>query len=206
VYTDLFHQHSQHVQALADHVRSSPEIFPETESKDCKVVPGFDHWSSLGFQMPTGSPLNANHYATVLREPLRYSQCMQNILRKHMKEQPDQELVFVDMGMGPGQLYKFIMATLEHTPEWKRGQVRATASIDPVEAGDAKTKLGWAESQLKANLKRANLFAQSRLPGQGIPVPCQHLSRPWLTNNHRLNQSAPTTEICTHRCKTTVAV
>jgi hypothetical protein len=91
-----------------------------------------------------------------------------------MKEQPDRELVFVDMGMGPGQLYKSIMATLDYTPEWKRGQVRATASIDPVEAGDAKTKLGWAESQLKANLERAKVFASSRLPDQGILVFCQH--------------------------------
>lgn len=156
--------------------------------------------------MPTGSPLNANHYATVLREPLRYSQCMQNILRKHMKEQPGQELVFVDMGMGPGQLYKFIMATLEHTPEWKRSQVRATASIDPVEAGDAKMKLGWAESQLKANLKRANVFTQSRLPGQGMPVSCQHLSGHRLTRDHRLKRPRPAAKICAHHCKTTAAV
>ena len=89
-----------------------------------------------------------------------------------MKEQPNQDLVFVDMGMGPGQLYKSIMATLEHTPEWQRGQVRATASIDPVEAGEAKMNLGWAESQLRSNLDRANLFVQSRLSGQGISVIC----------------------------------
>lgn len=120
--------------------------------------------------MPTGSPLNANHYATVLRRPLRYSECIQGIFRKHMKEQPNQELVFVDMGMGPGQLYKSIMATLEHTPEWQRGQVRATASIDPVEAGDTKMKLGWAKSQLEANLQRASVFAQSRSLGQGTPA------------------------------------
>jgi hypothetical protein len=91
-----------------------------------------------------------------------------------MKEQPDKELVFVDMGMGPGQLHKSIMATLDHTPEWKRGQVRATASIDPVEAGDAKMKLGWAESQLKANLEKANVPAPNRVPGQGILLFCQH--------------------------------
>jgi hypothetical protein len=161
-------------------------VFPEAESKDCKVVPGFDHWSSLGFQMPTGSPLNSNHYATVLRRPLRYSECIQGIFRKHMKEQPNRDLVFVDMGMGPGQLYKSIMATLDHTPEWKRGQVRATASIDPVEAGKAKMKLGWAESQLEANLERANVFASSRLPGQGILVFCQHEFCDRLTSIHRL--------------------
>lgn len=120
--------------------------------------------------MPTGSPLNANHYATVLRRPLRYSECIEGIYSKHMKEQPNQDLVFVDMGMGPGQLYKSIMATLEHTPEWQRGQVRATASIDPVEAGDSKKKLGWAKSQLDANLQRASVLARSRSVGQGIPV------------------------------------
>jgi hypothetical protein len=161
---------------LADYVRSSPEVFPDTESKDCNVVPGFDHWSSLGFQMPTGSPLNANHYATVLRQPLRYNQCIQGIFCKHMKEQPDQELVFVDMGMGPGQLYKSISATLDHTPEWQRGQVRATASIDPVEAGDAKMQLGWAKAQLEVNLERVNVFTQSRFSRQGMPVLCQYLS------------------------------
>lgn len=122
--------------------------------------------------MPTGSPLNANHYATVLRRPLRYSECIQGIFRKHMKEQPNQHLVFVDMGMGPGQLYKSIMATLEHTPEWQRGQVRATASIDPVEAGNTKMELGWAKSQLEANLQRASAFAQSRSLGQGILASC----------------------------------
>ncbi|KAK5999984.1 hypothetical protein QM012_005072 [Aureobasidium pullulans] len=141
--------HSQHVQALADHVRSSPTIFPIEDSVDCKVVPGIDHWSSLGFQMPTGAPLNVNHYATLLRRPLRYKECVEGIYRKHMKEQPEQELVFIDMGMGPGQLYKSIMFTLKDTPEWQVGQVKATASIDPVEAGDGKTKLGWATSQLK---------------------------------------------------------
>jgi len=120
--------------------------------------------------MPTGSPMNANHYATVLRRPLRYSECIQGIFHKHMKEQPDQDLVFVDMGMGPGQLYKSIMATLEQTPEWQQGQVRATASIDPVEAGDSKMKLGWAKSQLEANLQKANVFVQRGSSSQGITV------------------------------------
>lgn len=135
-------------------------------------MPGVDHWSSLGFQMPTGSPLNVNHYATLLRRPLRYSECVEGIYRKHMKEQPGQELVFIDMGMGPGQLYKSIMLTLKETPEWQRGQVRATASIDPVEAGDAKTKLGWAASQLKTNLQTANVLMQVERPTQGdTPFP-----------------------------------
>lgn len=125
--------------------------------------------------MPTGSPLNANHYATVLRRPLRYRECIEGIFRKHMKEQPNQDLVFVDMGMGPGQLYKSIMATLKHTPEWCQGQVRATASIDPVGAGDAKKKLGWAKSQLEANLQTAGVLAHRRSLGLGISVSSQHL-------------------------------
>lgn len=117
--------------------------------------------------MPTGSPLNVNHYATLLRRPLRYKECVEGIYRKHMKEQPDQQLVFIDMGMGPGQLYKSIMFTLKDTPEWQQGRVKATASIDPVEAGDAKTKLGWATSQLEANLQRANVLMRVRQSTQG---------------------------------------
>ncbi|THZ96573.1 FabD/lysophospholipase-like protein [Aureobasidium pullulans] len=160
--------HSGHVQALADHVRSSPNIFPEKDSKDCKVLPGIDHWSSLGIQLPTGSPLNANHYATVLRRPLRYRDCVPKIFEKHMSEQPEQDLVFVDMGMGPGQLYKLIMAALEHTAEWQRGQVRAMASIDPVDAGDAKNTLGWAKAQLKDNLSKAHVLLQKSSTSPGM--------------------------------------
>ena len=154
--------------------------------------------------MPTDSPLNVNHYATLLRRPLRYKECVEGIFRKHMKDQPDQELVFVDMGMGPGQLYKSIKATLHHTPEWQRGQVKATASIDPVEAGDAKTKLGWAKTQLEANLQKANVFAQSRSPGQGKSISCHNLYHQ-LTRTLRLKRPTPATEICTHRCRTTKA-
>lgn len=117
--------------------------------------------------MPTGSPLDVNHYATLLRRPLRYKECVEGIYRKHMQERPDQELVFIDMGMGPEQLYKSIMLTLKDTPEWQQGQVRATASIDPVEAGDAKTKLGWARSQLERNLQKANVLMQVRQSIQG---------------------------------------
>lgn len=164
-------KHSRHVQALADHVRSSPDIVPEKDSKDCRVLPGIDHWSSLAIQLPTGSPLNANHYATVLRRPLRYRDCVQKIFQKHMSEQPEQDLVCVDMGMGPGQLYKLIMAAFEHfehTAEWQRGQVRAMASIDPVDAGDAKSKLGWAEAQLKDNLSKANVLLQKSSTSPGM--------------------------------------
>lgn len=84
-----------------------------------------------------------------------------------MKERPEQELAFIDMGMGPGQLYKSIMFTLKDTPGWQQGKVRATASIDPVEAGDAKSKLGWAASQLETNLRKANVMVQVRQPTQG---------------------------------------
>lgn len=102
-----------------------------------------------------------------MRRPLRYSKCVEGIYRKHMEKQPDDELIFIDMGMGPGQLYKSIVATLKDTPEWERRQVRATASIDPVEAGDAKAKVGWAATQLQANLERTNVLMQIRQPSQG---------------------------------------
>jgi len=89
-------KHSGHVQALADHVRSSPDIFPEKDS------------------------------------------------------------------------YKLIMAALEHTAEWQRDQVRAMASIDPVDAGDAKNKPGWAKAQLKDNLSKAHVLLQKRSTSPGM--------------------------------------
>lgn len=151
-------QHSNHVQKISDAARSEPWFFPEEDSRDCRVVPGIDHWSSLGFEMKAGSPLNANHYATLLREPLRFMECIQGIFRKHMAERPEQELIFIDMAMGPGQLYKSIQDTLRDTPQWHQGMIRGTATIDPVKTdADAKSKLGWAERQLRANLDRAKV-------------------------------------------------
>jgi acyl transferase domain-containing protein len=145
--------HSSHVNRVATKLRSDPAIFCPEDSRDAKVVPGIDHWSCLGAKLKTGTPLNGKYWATQLVTPIHFKQCIEGIFREsEVQRSPDSTLLFLDLGMGP-RLSRLIQNTLQDTPEWKEGRVKAISCIQPMGLdAEVKAKEGWAFLELKSRL------------------------------------------------------
>ncbi|KAK4550004.1 hypothetical protein LTR36_002971 [Oleoguttula mirabilis] len=144
--------HSSHIEAITDRIRNDPLVFSDEESSNAKVLPGIDHWSCLGVQLSEGTPLNAKYWATQLRSPIHFKQCIEGIYHGSVTKSPQKKIVFLDLGMGP-RLARLIQNTLQDTPEWKRGQIEAISCIQPMALdAAAKEKRGWAFEELTTRL------------------------------------------------------
>lgn len=141
--------HATHVQKVAHELRTNQDIFPEEDSRDAKVVSGVAHWSNVsGARLKEGSPLNANYWATHLTTPIHYKQCIEGIYAANKGA----EVIFLDLGMGP-RLTRLVQNTLQDTPEWKSGRMRAINCIVSTSMDESeKSERGWAEKALRANL------------------------------------------------------
>lgn len=153
-----FGMHSSHIGAVTDRIRQDPESFLPTvdaDGREPKVVPGIDHWSCLGVKLSTGTPLNAKYWATLIRQPIHFQQCVQGIYEEHFNGQQGKEngdLIFLDLGMGP-RLSRLIENTLKNTTEWKDGGIRSVSCVEPMTMdGHQKEKAGWAVEELEKKL------------------------------------------------------
>lgn len=148
-----FGMHSSHVGNVTDRIRQDPEFFMPAGT-EAKVVPRIDHWSCLGLRLSTGTPLNAKYWATVIRQPIHFQQCVQGIYNDHFTngETERQELVFLDLGMGP-RLSRLIENSLKDTSEWKQGSIKAVSCVEPMKLTDqVKRREGWAIEELEKKL------------------------------------------------------
>ncbi|CZT19120.1 uncharacterized protein RCC_04966 [Ramularia collo-cygni] len=150
-----FGMHSSHVGAVTDRIRERPEDFMPTISSDgreAKVVSGINHWSCLGVKLGADTPLNAKYWATMIRQPIHFTQCVQGIYEEHFNSNEGKELIFLDLGMGP-RLSRLIVNSLKEKKEWKEGLIRAIGCVEPMKM-DAKTKKneGWAVEELERKL------------------------------------------------------
>lgn len=139
-----FGMHASHVSGVACELRHKPSIFPDSASKDAVVRPGVAHWSNItGTQLPPGTPLNANYWATHLTTPIHFKQCIEGIYQKYRGN----EVMFLDLGMGP-RLTRLVQNTLDKTKEWESGKMRAVGCVTRTEEKEE----GWAMDALRKNL------------------------------------------------------
>lgn len=153
-----FGMHSSHVGAVTDRIRQNSDDFLLTvgiDGKEARVVPGIDHWSCLGFKLSTETPLNAKYWATMIRQPSHFQQCVQGMYEQHFYGEGAREsgeLVFMDLGMGP-RLSRLIENSLKEKDEWKQGLIRAVGAVEPMKMSDeVKKKEGWAVAELEKKL------------------------------------------------------
>lgn len=142
--------HSSHVQGVAGKLREEPAHF--CDDAKARVREGVNHWSCLGMKLAAGTPLHAKYWATQLREPIHFKQCIEGIYEESRRER-DGKLVFLDLGMGP-RLSRLVQNTLQDTPEWEEGKVVAVSCIQPMGLEPAaKAKQGWAFAELQRRLE-----------------------------------------------------
>lgn len=154
-----FGMHSSHVGAVTDRIRQHSEDYlptVDTDGREAKVIDGIDHWSCLGVKLSAGTPLNAKYWATMIRQPIHFQQCVQGMYEQHFHGDTatkSGELVFLDLGMGP-RLSRLIENSLKDKMEWKEGLIRAVGCVEPMKLDDeAKQKEGWALKELESKMR-----------------------------------------------------
>lgn len=151
--TDLnLGMHSYHVQPIADVIANDPNMSSVTESNQAKVKRGIHHWSTpLGKELPPGTSLDSNYWATNLKEPVRFEQCIQGI----QEQNSTRELVFLNMDMRPRPA-PMIEQNLQGSVQWQSGQARTIGILELPPDVDVSRGLedGWTWKALKQNLSR----------------------------------------------------
>lgn len=164
--------HSSHVDRAASELRHNPAIFPPEDSAKAKVSHGIAHWSCLGIELPQGTPLNANHWATIWRQPIHFKQCIEGMYNAARPDLPQKRLIYLDVGMGP-RLTRLVQNTLQKEPDWEKGNVQGISCIASNTIDEAaKSQTGWSlkllEKSLKPFLQPAQGRGQARFPTKPI--------------------------------------
>lgn len=145
--------HSAHIDRAANELRHSPTIFPPEDAAKAKISHGIRFWSCLGIELSHGTPLNANHWATIWRQPIHFKQCIEGIYNAARSDLPQKPLIYLDLGMGP-RLTRLVQNTLQKDCDWQNGNVQGVSCI-PANTIDESAKLqtGWSLKLLEKSLK-----------------------------------------------------